>query len=378
MINSKSILLFTTENRQWGGSELLWSQTAQNLSKSYLTYVCVYTDLKLPDSLQNDPNIILKLVQPPKLNKSQLLLNRFLPYAWRVKPKDIRNSLVQQLNPDLLVINQGFNFNGVQLMYFAQTCGINYVTISQAVNEYLWPNTKLRQQMQKGFLNSLKNYFVSKDNETVTEAQLGVKLVNSEVVRNPFNVPYNSEVIGYPDTQKFRQMACVGRYDFNAKGQDVLLRVLAQDKWKERNLIVNFYGQGQDDENLKDLVRLYDLKHVKVHKHTNTLDIWKDNEGLVLTSRYEGLPIVIVEAMLCKRFVVATNVSGNKELLRDNETGFIAAAPRPEYVDEALERAWQRKDEWEDIGKQARLSVINEVPEDPAKELAKKIMMLLD
>lgn len=377
MKHSKKIIVFTTENRQWGGSELLWSEAARHLSTDHTVYVCVYSDLNIPDWFVNDASIVLNVLPVPKLRKLGQFLNRFLPYARRIRPKNKRHLLLEQLQPDLLVINQGFNFNGVDLMQFAIDLNIKYVTISQAVNESLWPNTKLRQQMQSGFVNSLRNYFVSKDNEAVTEAQLGITLRHSEVVRNPFNVPYHSD-LDYPKHENYWHLACVGRYDFDAKGQDVLLRVLAQDKWKQRPLIVNFYGQGKDEENLKDLISLYGLTNVKVHGHTPTLDIWKQNEGLVLTSRYEGLPIVIVEAMLCKRFSVVTNVSGSKELIKDNDTGFIAAAPRPEYVDEALERAWCMKDEWMHIGARAHASILEQIPEDPALVLADKLIMLID
>jgi glycosyltransferase involved in cell wall biosynthesis len=288
----------------------------------------------------------------------------------------MRLEYITKFKPNLLVINQGFNFNGVDLMNFAIQSRINYVTISHAVNEGLWPNLSLRKNMLQGFSYAKMNYFVSQDNLELTQAQLGFKLHNCEVIRNPFNVPYDVD-LEYPQQENY-DIACVGRYDFYAKGQDVLLRVLSQEKWKKRNLLVNFYGEGNDIENLKDLIQLYEIKNVKIHPFTNTIDIWKNNRGLLLSSRFEGLPLVLVEAMLCKRFAIITNVSGNKEFIQDNINGFIAAAPRPEYVDEAMERAWQVRENWKSIGEQAREELIKNIPENPAMLFANKLFAILN
>ena len=379
MENSKKII-FTTENTSWGGSELLWSRTAVELLPfGYSIALCVHAKLVLPKEillLGKENKIIINHFFNAALPLWKRIANRFLSYNQRFKPSNERNSFILNFKPHLIVINQGFNFNGVHTMDFALQNKFKYVTISQAVNEGMWPNLILRKKMKLGFENSLMNYFVSADNLMTTQNQLGVALNNAEVIRNPFNVPFDPD-LDFPKQNDFH-LAFVGRYDFYAKGQDVLLQVLAQEKWKNRNLVVNFYGEGNDVENLKDLINLYEIKNAIVHPHTNTLDIWKNNKGLVLTSRFEGLPIVIVEAMLCKRFVIVTNVSGNKELILDNETGFIAAAPRPEYVDEALERAWQVRENWQQIGEEARIQIIQQIPKKPALVFANQLLSILN
>jgi glycosyltransferase involved in cell wall biosynthesis len=373
-------ILFTTENVSWGGSELLWTKTIlELLNNDYKIGICVNQKLQLPawlTSLETKKQISIYKTPASDLSKIKHICNKFLPYKFKIKTKNKREEFIKEFKPNLLVINQGFNFNGVDLMNFANKFKINYVIISQAVNEGMWPNLNLRNKMLLGYSNSLKNYFVSQDNLEVTEVQLGTKLRNCEVVRNPFNVPFQVD-INYPKQDSYN-LACVGRYDFNAKGQDILMRVLSQEKWKQRNIIVNFYGEGSDLANLKDLLQLYKIKNAIIHPHTNTTDIWAYNHGLILSSRFEGLPIVIVEAMICKRFAIVTNVSGNKELIQDNKTGFIAAAPRFEYIDEAMERAWQVRDNWKSIGNQARQEIVKCVPENPALVFANKLIGVLN
>lgn len=378
MSNSKRIL-FLTENISWGGSELLWSKTViELLQYNFVIAIAIHEKLVLPNELRLlEKENKIKIVRDTngKLLLGKRIANRFLSYNRRFKASDLRQRFILDYNPHLMIINQGFNFNGVHIMAFALQNKFNYITISHAVNEGMWPNLSLRKKMRLGFENSIKNYFVCRDNLLVTQNQLGFVLDNAEVICNPFNVPFNVD-INFPKQDDFH-LAFVGRYDFYAKGQDVLLQVLSAEKWKNRNLKVNFYGAGSDLENLKDLIEMYDLKNVFIHLHTATVDIWKKNQGLILTSRFEGLPIVIVEAMLCKRFVIVTDVSGNKEFVTDNQTGFIAAAPRPECVDEALERAWQERLNWEVLGSNARKEIMNQVPENPALVFADKLQSIL-
>ena len=64
---------------------------------------------------------------------------------------------------------------------------------------------------------------------------------------------------------------------------------------------------------------------------------------LVMPSRFEGLPLAIVEAMLCARPVVATDVAGHAEVVEDGVTGFLADAPTVGAIAAALERCWVRR-----------------------------------
>ena len=58
-------------------------------------------------------------------------------------------------------------------------------------------------------------------------------------------------------------------------------------------------------------------------------------------------------------------------------TGLGFGPDRFEYVDEAMERAWTRKNEWQQIGALAKVEVLKQVPEDPGLELANKLKKLI-
>ena len=71
--------------------------------------------------------------------------------------------------------------------------------------------------------------------------------------------------------------------------------------------------------------------------------IWAENQALVMPSRFEGLPLAMVEAMLCGRPIVATDIAGHSEIIDDGITGFLARAPTVPALLEALEKLWQRR-----------------------------------
>jgi glycosyltransferase involved in cell wall biosynthesis len=59
-------------------------------------------------------------------------------------------------------------------------------------------------------------------------------------------------------------------------------------------------------------------------------------DGYVLSSRYEGLPMVLLEAGACELPAVATDVPGTREVVVDGDTGWLAPAGDPERLARAM------------------------------------------
>lgn len=57
----------------------------------------------------------------------------------------------------------------------------------------------------------------------------------------------------------------------------------------------------------------------------------------VLTSEWEGMPLVVAEAMSCEQLVVATDSGGVKEMLAD--TGFLVPTKQPDLLARSIEKA---------------------------------------
>jgi glycosyltransferase involved in cell wall biosynthesis len=364
-------ILFYSDNGEWGGSEELWFRTAKIALKEGL-HVGVYTrkgmlsQSKLAE-LQQYSNVTFFYGKPanfivPIINR---VLRLFIPKYRFSYVFDNFNEQAIKWKPDLVLFSHGGNLANESAIPKFREKGIKYCTLGQSGVEPDGPNDNTVPLIRDNFEFSQANYFVSNANIELTELQIGTNIKHSKVVRNPFNVPYHTE-LAYPENETLK-LACVARYNFRSKGQDVLLKVLSQQKWKDRNIEINLYGSGDNELGIKNLIKHFGIKNVFVRGFSPTIDIWKENHALISPSRYEGLPLAIVEAMLCGRFAIATNVSGNGEVIIDNENGFIAEAPHAEYLDKAMERAWYRKDEWKEIGENAKKYIKTLVPECPER-----------
>ena len=206
-----------------------------------------------------------------------------------------------------------------------------------------------------------------------------MQLHNAEIIRNPFNVAMDA-LPNWPllEPGDDLRLCCVGRLEPSTKGQDLLMEALAHPSWEARRWRLTLYGDGPTKNGLELFSRRLGLAdRVVFFGHTNSLEeIWSQNHLLVVPSRYEGLPIVIVEAMMCDLPVVATNVVGISEVIEKGITVFLAETAKPDSIRFALEQAWVRRSELEKLGIAAAESIRKLVPADPAGIFAEKLLRL--
>lgn len=355
----------------WGGSEELWAQTAIHLAKAgYRVGVTVKgwtTKPKQIEAIESVCEVTYRGYDRTLLEKIAFMTHRGKSfYRW-----------LDQFRPDLAVICQACNNDGLYWMEACAARNIPYVTIAQSGSENYWYSDDLNDRLMTAYTQAKRCYFVSQRTLELTVKQIAADLPQAEVVRNPFNVSYNAVPSWKPTDEGFK-LACVGRIHPVSKGQDVLFEVLRSPKWKNRPLTVTLVGSGSHIETLKRLQRLWGLNNVEFGQFTPDIEtVWASHHALILPSRYEGLPLVIVEAMLCGRTCIVTDVAGNTELIDDNVTGFVAKAPTPELLDEALERAWQQRESWYEMGKAAAEKVRQVIPPDPIAVFAQKLEAIL-
>lgn len=89
-----------------------------------------------------------------------------------------------------------------------------------------------------------------------------------------------------------------------------------------------------------------------------------DADLAVLTSRKEGIPRAALEAMAAGRAVVATRVTGTREVVREGETGLLVGIDDAPALADALERLLADPDERARMGARGREVVEMEFDED--------------
>jgi len=363
----------------WGGSETLWCETAQRLlGLGHDVFASVAGWPQVPPALaalMGRGGVVDRRPRPT-------LRRRLAARAWRTV---LRNpgwssswQSIVDFRPDLVCISHGATTCGLEWMQMCLREGMPYASICQANYEFWWPTDEASDAWRRAFQGTAKAFFVSRRNLALFETQLGDSLPQAEVVWNPFNVSWNASP-AWTEPDPCHKLACVARLEPRAKGHDLLFEVLSQEKWRRRPIQVDLFGDGPWEQCLRRLAATWGLEG-RVHFAGYAQDIegvWESHHCLILPSRYEGLPLSVVEAMLCGRPAIVTDVAGNTEVITDNVTGFVAAAPTVALLDEAMERAWQRRGEWRQIGQAAAAAIRQRLPRDPAAELAGTLLALV-
>ncbi len=361
----------------WGGSEELWSRTALVLrEKGHRVSASVPWWPKLsPRVTALGEKGIELFVQPTREPKLPTRLARKVSRSLGLMRPESKWLIRQK--PDLVCVSNGNYSDGMESLDACRRLNLPYVSVVQANAEFVWPLDSDLDHLTEVYQNARRVFFVSHGNRLLLESQLGVALPNSEVIRNPFNVRWDNSV-DWPSSSGGWNLACVARLESSAKGQDLLLNVLAHDEWKSRPVTVSLFGAGSMEQGLRRLASRLGLDgKVNFRGHVQDIEqVWATHHALVLPSRYEGLPLALVEAMLCGRPSVVTDVAGNAELLEDGISGFVAKAPTIPLLAEALERAWNARESWQMIGERARAAAQKAIPRNPAAAFAERLEAL--
>jgi glycosyltransferase involved in cell wall biosynthesis len=377
---AKPRVLFFTTTTGWAACEELWSQAALELVREKF-------DVSASVSAPVHPRVhhlqkagIHVMPRPARYS----LVKRAWHHAIvRVKEKwvlELQKAL-RNTAPQLVVFSEGTTYPPIELIDVCVSKNLPFVTISHKNWDELWQSDSLAERYRSAFGQARRCYFVSKANLLLAERQIGGELANAEVVRNPYNVDFSAAPpwphLGPDDSLR---LACVARLDPGQKGQDLLFEALAGPVWATRNWQLSLYGDGPVHSSLQRFAeRLGISKRVTFAGHARSVErIWAENHVLVMPSRYEGLPLAMVEAMLCGRPVIATDVAGHAELIIDGVTGFLAVSPTVANLAEALERLWSGRANLESVGRASAERIRKLVPPDPARVFSDKLKELMN
>lgn len=334
------------------------------------------THQRLIDIEKNGGKIFFR-TNHSNINLVGKIRSRLFPYQEKERVWALNSGWLDEFRPDLVIISLGHNMQGANWMHACIKRKIPYIIVVQLVLEHKWPMDKEVQPIYEGYTKAVRTFFVARRNQTLTELEFGAELPNAGIVRNPFNVNWQQELPWTFDDGTVK-IACVASLSAYHKGHDILFRVLSQEKWRNRPLQVTLVGDGPHKENLMRLKEKLHLENVIFGGFLNDIaGVWRKHQALIMASRIEGLPITLVEAMLCGRIAIVPDIAGNNELVDDDENGFLAKASTVELLDDALERAWQKRGNWEEMGRKAAAKARSVIPEDPAETFGNKILEIL-
>jgi len=363
----------------WGGSEELWSRTAlAALEQKHSVLASVYQWKQLPAPLQElqakGAELHLRPLYSPRLEvrlrrRVQVALGTLTPLK----------KALDAFHPDIICVNQGGNFDLAHMEWLRNYLlrqEIPFCIVCHNYDPNQLPNTDERQAAREVFTKAQRVFFVSNEQAHVTQRQLVHILSNAELVKNPVNLS-RTNLLSWP-TEVVPQFAIVAGLYIDRKGHDVALEALSQAKWLDRRWHLHLYGTGPDQSYIEELVTFLKLtERVTLHGNVNDIEsIWRQNHLLLVPSRREAAPLVIMEAMLCGRPIVTTAVGSAAEWINAAHAGFVAAAATVPLFDAALEQAWEAQNSWRTIGKQAYAWALDTVDSAAGTTFLNRLMQL--
>lgn len=148
-----------------------------------------------------------------------------------------------------------------------------------------------------------------------------------DIPREKFVINYNAvdikkfEDIPYPVRHSVT-ITTAGRL-IEQKGQIYLIRAVKKLHEQGIKCSLKIYGEGKLRSELeREGGELPGIRPIK--------EILAETDIFVLPSLWEGLPLVLVEAMAAGRPIIATRVSGSREMIQDGINGFLV---EPKDVD---------------------------------------------
>ncbi len=359
----------------WGGSEALWCKTARLLRKEGHDVTVNYKwwpyKPKQLQELEKKGSDIWYRNEPKSFiqARKESLKNLFSG------TKQKKLSWLEATRPDAVMVTLGYHPDQVPVADECIKLGIPYAVNIQCASDFFFIHSDRLDDYRRWYKNAAKVLFVSQENADKLQNNIAMRLTNWEIIANPFNVDYEANP-EWPSAEEVHKIACVGRFHFQSKGQDLIVDVMKQDKWKNRNIEITFYGHDQGNKRqLEDLIKIHGLENkLKFGGFVDRVeDIWTENHALLLPSRYEGAPLVVIEAMICNRMCISTDIGRNRELMDDGESGFVAEGATVGLIDKVLEKAWQKRESWREMGELAGQHIRERYPADPILEFANQI-----
>jgi glycosyltransferase involved in cell wall biosynthesis len=246
------------------------------------------------------------------------------------------------------------------------SCGVLFNPISLMAKKgtktkvYCWEHTNPFINKDYRFQKLSRNFAKKADLSIVlTKASYEyyvnvLKIPDSRIKLIPNTVdPSIEENINY--NIKSNKIISVGRLSF-PKNFNAAIRIAQVVLSKCQDWKWDIYGDGEDKEKLKNEIIKANMSD-KISLMGNVNDIYKrykDYSFLVMTSRYEGFPMTLLEAAKCGLPLISFDIlTGPNEIIKHGENGFLIQNMNEEEMGEKILFLIQNKERRCEMSKKA-------------------------
>lgn len=183
---------------------------------------------------------------------------------------------------------------------------------------YVYRHTDLYQVLSPSYVPLFSNF-------------TGIKHPDHLMVQtNPVTLDSTDFVYSFPKKQK--EIIYLGRIDYNQKHVYRVIDTWARLEKKFPDWKLTIVGDGIERKNVEKLVADYDLKHVSFEGFQQPKPYYERASILLLTSEYEGFPLVLAECMSFGVIpVVYDSYSAVRDIIDDGKDGVVIPYEKDGY-----------------------------------------------
>jgi len=327
-------IIFLEAVQNYGGARIATVELAQRLSKNNNVYIidaygsckpfidaCATKDFELkiidkrkaPFIIRSTPNRLISLFNVIK----------FIPHIFNINEK--LNKIINEIDADYIIVNSSKALSflirkkfGAKTIFYAhgwflrkQISRIDKYLFKKLVDKYVCVSEATRQALYCGGMASLKNLYV----------------VHNAIDENELR----KDIADIPDSEGCFKMLHSGGF-LPAKGQHISIEIakrLKEEGFKFKLIIAGIIYEGYASrkyyKQIEQLIKTYGLEKqvTMIVGKSNVIDYFRACDVLIHPSDTEGLPLVIMEAMILKKPVIANAVGGVTDYILNGYTGYI-------------------------------------------------------
>lgn len=238
--------------------------------------------------------------------------------------------ILEQQKPDIVVAF----LNNASFYSIIASYGLNHKTIVCERCDPYNENTKSLLFMRKFFRFAQGAVFQTEG----ARAYYKNLLEKSTVIPNAVD-PSLTTIKIKPFSERQNVINVFSRLEIKQKRQDVLLQAFKLIHSKNPDIILNIYGDGPDEKQLKELCKELELENwVNFRGATNkATELLAYSKLTILTSDYEGIPNGVIDALAIGIPVVATDTSpgGVRTLIENEVNGLLVPCGDVEKIADA-------------------------------------------
>lgn len=345
-----------------GGADRVLTEKANWLAEhGYEVSIITDSQMGRPPVFHLSPkvNLINLDIDFSKEYGHNLFKRAYLYYKLMMKYKQKMMAVMDAGKPDIVITTMGRDLD-----FLTNLCKDSIIIGEAHTTKKFLRNFHLLEQ--QGFpYKQVAWYWRRKMDKNVRKLN-GVVLLTKEDAQSwegitrtyviPNSLPFKSTEAS---RQNNKQAIAVGRYN-NSKGYKYLVEAWQIVHQRHPDWTIHIYGSGELKEEVKSLIKKNNLQDTMLmHEPTDNIrEKYLESCICVVSSRYEGFSMVILEAMACGVPVVSFDCPhGPRNIIFNGEDGFLVEHLNSQAMADKICQLIESPELRKEMGKKAQLNI---------------------